>query len=168
MTDQFSPDLFTKRGNAFVKLTREQKTIEVYTALRAINHECFSGLENPSVNEFSMRFEQGDVFVTYAEGEYDPYDHQILAYAIVDTTGLNVTLWQIATLPRHRKLGYATVLLGEIEAAYQRKKAGIVLSVKADNVIAQILYLQNGYKVESVARRYFGSKYNGLLMRKEF
>ena len=47
------------------------------------------------------------------------------------------------------------------------KKFGITLMVRVDNPTAQVLYLKNGYRVESVLHEYFGPEKNGLYMRKE-
>ena len=143
-----------------MKLTNEQKTTGVYTRLRSINDDCFYDIDNPPVSEFLMRFKQGDIFVLRFEGA-------IVAYAIVDTAGPNAHLWQIATSPNHRGHGYATDLLKEIDREYSDKKFGITLEVKVDNTTAQMLYLKNGYRVESVLHEYFGPEQNGLFMRKE-
>ena len=148
-----------------MKLTSEQKTVDVYTRLRSINDECFYDIDNPPVSEFLMRFEQGDVFV---QSKFSgPTLEEIVAYAIVDTAGPNAHLWQIATSPNHRGHGYATDLLKEIDREYSDKKFGITLEVKVDNTTAQMLYLKNGYRVESVLYEYFGPEQNGLFMRKE-
>ena len=129
------------RGDDFVKLTNEQKTVEVYTQLRSINDDCFYDIDNPPVSEFLMRFKQGDIFVLF-----DPMlgigKGAIVAYAIVDTASPNAHLWQIATSPNHRGHGYATDLLKEIESEYSGKKFGITLEVKVDNTTAQMLYLK--------------------------
>ena len=148
-----------------MKLTSEQKTVDVYTRLRSINDECFYDIDNPPVSEFLMCFEQGDVFV---QSKFSgPTLEEIVAYAIVDTASPSAHLWQIATLPTYRGYGYATDLLKEIDREYSDKKFGITLEVKVDNTTAQMLYLKNGYRVESVLHEYFGPEQNGLFMRKE-
>ena len=147
-----------------MKLTNEQKTVDIYTQLRSINDDCFYDIDNPPVSEFLMRFEQGDVFVLF---DPDLIGAPIVAYAIVDTASPNAHLWQIATSPNHRGHGYATDLLKEIESEYSSKKFGITLAVKVDNATAQALYLKKGYRVESVLYEYFGPEQNGLFMRKE-
>ena len=151
-----------------MKLTSEQKTVDVYTRLRSINDECFYDIDNPPVSEFLMRFEQGDVFVLRFDHMLGVGKGAIVAYAIVDTASPNAHLWQIATSPNHRGHGYATDLLKEIESEYSGKKFGITLTVRVDNTTAQVLYLKNGYRVESVLHEYFGPETDGLYMRKEF
>ena len=151
-----------------MKLTSEQKTVDVYTRLRSINDECFYDIDNPPVSEFLMRFEQGDVFVLRFDLMLGLGSGPIVAYAIVDTASPSAHLWQIATLPNHRGHGYATDLLNEIENEYAGKKFGVTLTVRVDNPIAQVLYLKNGYRVEAVLHDYFGPETDGLYMRKEF
>ena len=146
-----------------MKLTDAQKTVEMYTELRAINDLCFTDIDNPPVSEFLMSFEKGDVFVLRFD-DFSP----IVAYAIVNADSPTAHLWQIATHPSNRGYGYATDLLDAIEAEYVGKKFGMTLQVKVDNVTAQVLYLKNGYRVESVLHGYFGPEQNGLLLRKEF
>ena len=150
-----------------MKLTNEQKTVEVYAQLRSINDDCFYDIDNPPVSEFLMRFEQGDVFGIWFDPMLGFGKAAIIAYAIVDTASPNAHLWQIATSPNYRGRGYATDLLNEIEKEYAGKKFGITLTVKVDNMTAQMLYLKNGYRVESVLCGYFGPEQNGLAMRKE-
>lgn len=150
-----------------MKLTNEQKTTGVYTRLRSINDDCFYDIDNPPVSEFLMRFKQGDIFVLRFDPMLGIGEGAIVAYAIVDTAGSNAHLWQIATSPNHRGHGYATDLLNEIDREYSDKKFGITLEVKVDNTTAQMLYLKNGYRVESVLYEYFGPEQNGLFMRKE-
>ena len=151
-----------------MKLPDAQKTVELYTELRAINDLCFTGIDNPPVSEFLMRFEKGDVFVKHrSEIVVREGFQEVLAYAIVNTDGPAAHLWQIATKPNSRSRGLATLLIEEIDRFYKGKKFGITLQVKVDNVTAQVLYLKNGYKVESVLHEYFGPEQNGLLMRKE-
>jgi ribosomal protein S18 acetylase RimI-like enzyme len=151
-----------------VKLTDAQKTVELYTQLRAINDLCFTDIDNPPGSEFLMRFDKGDVFVRRFNFLKGMGFGDIVAYAIVNTDGPTAHLWQIATHPYSRGCGYATDLLKTIEAEYTGNKFGITLQVKVDNTIAQVLYLKNGYRVESVLYGYFGPEQNGLLMRKEF
>lgn len=150
-----------------MKLTNEQKTVEVYTQLRSINDDCFYDIDNPPVSEFLMRFKQGDVFVLRFDPMLGIGEGDIVAYAIVDIASPIAHLWQIATSPNHRGRGYATDLLKEIESEYTGKKFSITLTVKVDNTTAQVLYLKNGYRVKSVLREYFGPEQNGLFMRKE-
>jgi ribosomal protein S18 acetylase RimI-like enzyme len=151
-----------------VKLTDAQKTVEVYTQLRALNDLCFTDIDNPPESEFLMRFEKDDVFALRFDTMKGFGFGPVVSYAIVNAYPCPYAhLWQIATHPSNRGHGYATDLLKEVSEFYKGKKFSITLQVKVDNVGAQVLYLQNGYKVEGVLYEYFGPEQNGLLMRKE-
>jgi ribosomal protein S18 acetylase RimI-like enzyme len=151
-----------------VKLTDDQKTVGVYNQLRRICSECFSGIENPPERGFLTRFETGDVFIQRCDIMKGIGFGDIVSYAIVDTASPDAHLWQIATKPGNKGHGHATDLLKEIAETYRELKYSIWLTVKVDNVGAQMLYLKNGYKVESVLYEYYGPEQNGLCMRKEF
>jgi ribosomal protein S18 acetylase RimI-like enzyme len=153
-----------KRGDDSVKLT--EKTSADYDRVYAINDECFQEIEKPSPQEFYKEFTHRDVFVL----RFDPMKGigfgDIVSYAIVNVDLPHAHLWQIATAPAYRGCGFADKLLNEIAREYEGEKFSIALTVKVDNVIAQMLYLKNGYKVESVLYGYYGPEQNGLYMRK--
>jgi ribosomal protein S18 acetylase RimI-like enzyme len=153
-----------KKDGGFVKLTKEEKTLEVYEAIKFIDHQCFVGVEAPPADELLRQFEMNDVFILrfdYMKGlGFGP----IVGYAIVRQFPDIALLWQIAVSPSDQGYGHGTILLHEVNAAYN---IPIELTVKVDNDRAQVLYLKNGYRVKNLLRNYYKPEGHGLLMRRE-
>ena len=139
-----------------MKLTNEMKAVYA-DKLLAMSYACFSGIEVPPRAEFLRHLQEDDVFVNCAD--------DIVAYAIVEHRPGRAYIWQIATKEEYRGLGHARWLLAEIRNYYQPTETQIDLTVKQDNVDAQILYLKSGYLVVAMLKDYYEPQTDGLRMR---
>jgi ribosomal protein S18 acetylase RimI-like enzyme len=138
-------------------LTAEQKTNEIFDQIKAISDVSFEADERPPYGVLNNHFEWDDVFVDSVL--------TIGAFAIVTERG-GPYIWSIATQPSLRRLGVGRSLLEEIAQHYrQAGRQSIGLTCKTTNP-AQTLYFRCGYRVEKVARDYYGPEGDGLYMRK--
>jgi ribosomal protein S18 acetylase RimI-like enzyme len=153
------------KDGGFVKLTKEEKTREVYEAISVIDHQCFHGVENPPPAELLRQFTQSDVFTILFDSMKGRGFGPIIAYAIVQSLPSITSIWQIAVKPESQGYGWGTTLMAEIIEAY---KTPISLTVKIDNDRAQVLYLKSGFRVKAVLKNYYCPEGDGILMRREF
>jgi len=94
-------------------------------------------------------------------------DGEIIGYLVSKIEDQAAHLISLAVLPVQRRLGTATRLLNELTAALrQRSMREIRLEVRPDNQGAIELYIQFGFREESVIPQYYSDGSPALLMRK--
>ena len=94
-------------------------------------------------------------------------DGEIIGYLVSKIEDQAAHLISLAVLPVQRRLGTATRLLNELTAALrQRSMREIRLEVRPDNQGAIELYVQFGFREESVIPQYYSDGSPALLMRK--
>jgi ribosomal protein S18 acetylase RimI-like enzyme len=137
-----------------------EKTEEMFEKVHAISDESFAGVERPPIGLFRIHFDRDDVFVS-------SINSVVVAFAIVEQRSSEGRyIWSIAVTAKYRGCGIGTDLLEQITRRYRRLGHGSIgLSCKVDNP-AQKLYFDCGYRVERVAKRYYGDEGDGLLMRR--
>jgi ribosomal protein S18 acetylase RimI-like enzyme len=142
-----------------MRLTNEQKTVEMFNAIAKMNEEIFAEDERAPREKLKTHFLQDDIYVvlTTELGAQDP-----IGFAFVTERG-GPYLMIMAVASAYRGYGYGKWLLDEITGNYPG--AAMTLTCKVDNVSAQVLYLRNGFRPVRVIPRYYGET-DGLLMRR--
>jgi ribosomal protein S18 acetylase RimI-like enzyme len=74
---------------------------------------------------------------------------------IVDKTGKNITLADIAVLPQFRKSGIATNLVGQIQDEAAASHNEVVLHVDKANIAALRVYAALGFEVSAETDLYY-------------
>jgi ribosomal protein S18 acetylase RimI-like enzyme len=145
-----------------------------FESLLRINDACYTGVERPSLFEFTNMLKHTDVFVARVEGDYLfgdlTVDGTIIGFAIVRSSEQSKPyLWSIAVHPAFQDRGVGGNLLREITKRYTLKhETEISLHVHVDNP-AQKLYFDYGFRVQAICRGWYNdgnTKANGLFMRK--
>lgn len=143
---------------------------EEFERLLLINDACYTGIERPTLQEFTNMLKHTDVFVVKAQA---PYGHPqcgadiLIGFAIVRTAGSfgQPYLWSIAVDPEFQGRGVGKNLLREVIKRYTlAKNTEITLHVHPDNP-AQILYFNQGFRVQGIAPKWY-DKSHGLVMRR--
>lgn len=76
-------------------------------------------------------------------------------------------LYSMAVRPDRRRNHVGSLLLKAFEKeSVTRKSQAITLEVRRDNRPARTLYFDYGYKIDSVLRKYYNPRTDGLRMRK--
>ena|ERR1035437_8601536 len=144
---------------------------EEFDRLLEINDEAYEGIEKPSPEEFGLMMKCA-VFVSRAPNNfYIPrYGYgAIVGFAVVrdqpicDALPSSVYLWSLAVCKHYRGWGVGGHFLSRIAEEYKGRE--IELHVNPDNP-AQKLYFDYGFRVEAIARNWYGKNTNGLYMRR--
>jgi ribosomal protein S18 acetylase RimI-like enzyme len=141
---------------------------EEFERLLQINDACYEGVERPSIFEFENMLKYTDVFL--AKYNVDgcnskPEEDIIIGFAIVRPTA-EPYLWSIAVDPEFRGRLVGETLLKKIIKIYTLdKRDEITLHCRPDNP-AQKLYFNVGFRVEGIARHWYGRNAPGLFMRR--
>ena len=141
---------------------------EEFEKLLAINDECYSGIELPTITEFQNMLAHTDVFVARRkDNDCSPDTDPIIGFAIVrpGSERTRPYLWSIAVTKYFQGRGVGGNLLREVIKKYTlAKEYEILLHVHPDNP-AQKLYFDYGFRVESIAPHWYGNRH-GLFMRR--
>jgi len=151
-----------------MKIQPIEKSDWLFSEIKRLTSESFTGVEVPPVQVLRKEFEIGDIFVRAAtEGE-----PMIRAYLILREKMNEPYIWSLATDRAHRGQGLAASLLNEVDefvktlpTAKRRGMTGIGLTTHVNNP-AQKLYFDHGYRVKQVLDNYYLGG-DGLYMRKE-
>lgn len=138
-------------------LTSRDKDQRTFDRLFEISNRSFPDIERPNSETFQAHFDADDVFVDEVESP--------TAYAIVTERG-GPWLWSTAVISGLRHMGKGGRLIDEIISFYTGQNRGhIALTVRVDNVPAQILYLKKRFRPVRVMPAYYSSGVDGLMMR---
>lgn len=145
-----------------------EKTEWLFSEIKRLTNESFTGVEVPPVRVLRTEFEIGDIFIrTATEGE-----PKVLAYLILREKMNEPYIWSLATDKAHRGQGLASSLLKEVDEfvktlpeAKRRGITGVGLTTHVNNP-AQKLYFDHGYRVKQLLDNYYLGG-DGLYMRKE-
>lgn len=141
-------------------LTKDDKDENTFLQIESINLASFKGVELPPTGVFKNAFETEEVFVVR-------YGTRILGFAFVTERNDEPFIRCIAVEPGVRGQGVGRSLLTIIERwAKSRNKNLIELTCKIDNSVAIRLYLKCGYRIQTIAKKFYGSE-DGLIMRRE-
>lgn len=91
------------------------------------------------------------------------YNNGIKGIIVYDLLYDRIEIEYIIVDAEYRKRGIGTLLLNEIE---QKGIKNITLEVRESNKAAIEFYKNNGYRIETIRKDYYGSE-NGYLMLKE-
>lgn len=144
-------------------LIETEKNDDTFAEILALSDAAFDGIERPPRSILRAHFYTDDVFVL--RHTLTNLAGKIYAFAIV-TERNGPYIWSIAVAPANQKCGQGKKLLEEIETYYrERGRQTIGLTCKVTNP-AQKLYFDCGYRVEMVAKKYYGPEGDGLFMRR--
>jgi ribosomal protein S18 acetylase RimI-like enzyme len=130
--------------------------------VNSLTRDSFTGVEVPPESHLRNAVKSGRLFLSI------PQDSQPVGYAIVTERYDAPWLFSMAVDPYARKCGYGQGLLKAVtNDAYDRGHRMVGLTVKQDNIGAQIMYLKAGFIVELVMYNYYIDA-DGLLMRKRW
>jgi ribosomal protein S18 acetylase RimI-like enzyme len=148
-----------------MRIVYEDRT-RLFETIVAIHEASFTKMERAPREMLRDAFDQAEIFVRV--DLVNPFS-QYVAYALLTEKLDEPYIWSIATDAGHRGLGHAGALLVEIEQfvrVWRKTASSIGLTVHVNNITAQRLYLDNGYRVEQVLSNHYGPGESGLVMRR--